>query len=116
MEKGEIDALLDQAYACRGSDIHHSIRLTRQALQHCHDTQYTEGKAKAENQLSLFHLVQGDFSTARDLAESALQYFTECKNLKGIADAHYNLGSIHYRTDNYHKGLQLMLECLKAYR
>lgn len=116
MEQGKIDALLDQAYACRGSDIHHSIRLTQQALQHCRDVQYSEGKAKAENQLSLFHLVQGDFNTARNFAESALQYFTERKNIKGIADAHYNLGSIYYRTDNYHKGLQFMLECLKAYR
>src|SRR6187551_1795637 len=116
MEYAQIDALLDQAYALRGNDIHTSITLANQALQRCNDLQYHGGKAKAENQLGLFHLVRGEFEQARIFSESALAYFTEQQNLKGIADAHYNLGSIYYRSNDYHKGLQMMLDCLKSYR
>jgi tetratricopeptide (TPR) repeat protein len=116
MEHAQIDALLDQAYALRGNDIHTSIALANEALQRCNDLQYHGGKAKAENQLGLFHLVRGEFEQARTFSESALAYFTEQQNLKGIADAHYNLGSIYYRSNDYHKGLQTMLDCLKSYR
>ncbi|MEO7989570.1 MAG: tetratricopeptide repeat protein [Chryseolinea sp.] len=116
MEQSEIDALLEKAYAQRGNDIHGSIALTEQALQKSIHSNYENGKGKAENQLGLFHLVQGNFDRAGSFAESALAYFEKHKNLKGIADAYYNLGSICYRTDNYHNGLLLMLDCLKIYR
>jgi signal transduction histidine kinase len=116
MEHVEIEALLDQAYISRGKDIHGSIQLANQALQHCDNSQYHAGKAKAENLLGLFYLVKGEFETARTFSESALAYFTTHQNLKGIADANYNIGSIHYRTNDYHRGLQVMLDCLKTYR
>lgn len=116
MEHIEIDALLDQAYVHRGKDIQGSIVLANKALQHCGDIHYFCGQAKAKNLLGLFHLVQGEFETARTFSESALSYFTKEQNLKGIADANYNLGSIYYRTNDYHKGLRVMLECLKSYR
>jgi len=115
-EEAQIDSILDQAYASRGKDIHNSIALANTALQQCSDTQYPDGKAKAQNLLGLFHLVRGEFEIARSLSESALAYFTETQNLKGIADANYNLASILYRTNDYHQGLRLMLDCLKAYR
>jgi len=116
MEHAQINTLLDQAYALRGNNIHSSIVLANQALQHSNDIQYHCGKAKAQNLLGLFHLVQGEFEKARTFSESALAYFTEHENLKGIADAHYNLASIHYRSNDYYGGLQLMLDCLKSYR
>jgi len=116
MEPATIDALIDQAYAIRGTDINKSILLTQEALQHCLETDYKLGKSRAENQLGLFHLVQGDFDKATEFTESALKYCTEHNDVKGIADAQYNLGSIYYRTDNYHKGLQSMLKCLQIYR
>lgn len=116
MEHVEIESLLEQAYATRGNDIHGSINLADQALRRCHDTQNHTGKAKAESLLGLFHLVKGEFDTARTFSESALAYFTERQDLKGIADANYNLASIYYRTNDYHKGLRILLECLKSYR
>lgn len=116
IDTAEIDSLLDQAYADRGKDIHGSIALANTALRQCADQQYDYGKAKAENLLGLFHLVRGEFETARKFSESALAYFKEYQDLKGIADANYNLASISYRTNDYHKGLRLMLECLKSYR
>jgi len=116
MEPVEIDNLIDQAYAQRGKDIHGSIALANEALQKSNNSQYTYGKAKAENLLGLFHLVRGEFETAQTFSESALAYFEEFQDLKGMADANYNLGSIYYRTNDYHKGLRLMLECLRSYR
>jgi len=115
MEQVEIQALLDQAYATRGKDIHGSIKLADQALKRSHYIQCHRGIAKAENLLGLFHLVKGEFETARTFSESALAYFTEHQDLKGIADANYNLGSIYYRTNDYHRGLQVLLDCLKSY-
>src|SRR5436190_12605518 len=103
MDHVEIQALLDQAYSARGKDIHGSIALAQQAFQRSHDSQYYGGKAKAENLLGLFHLVKGEFEQARIFSESALAYFTEHQDLKGMADANYNLGSIYYRTNDYHR-------------
>ncbi len=116
VDQPQVDALLDRAYDIRGEDIHESIRLANEALTQCDDIDYPLGTAKAKNHLSLFYLVQGEFELARELATSALEFFTETHNRKGIADAHYNLGSIFYRTNDYHKGLQLMLKCSELYR
>src|SRR6218665_381394 len=116
MEDIEIESLLEQAYATRGNDIHRSIQLADQALQLCRENQHHTGKAKAENLLGLFHLVKGEFETARNFSESALAYFTGTQDLKGIADANYNLASICYRTNDYHTGLRILLDCLKLYR
>lgn len=116
MEHPEIDALLAKAYDQRGNNIHGSIALANLALERCHDVQYPKGKAKAETYLGLFYLVQAEFDLARKLTESALTYFTEANDAKGIADANYNLASIFYRSNDYHKGLQLLLESLKCYR
>ncbi|MEJ1237386.1 tetratricopeptide repeat-containing sensor histidine kinase [Chryseolinea sp. T2] len=116
MEHVEIETLLDQAYATRGNDIHGSIQMADEALRRCHEVQNHSGKAKAENLLGLFHLVKGEFEKSRTFSESALAYFTDRQDIKGIADANYNLASIYYRTNDYHKGLRILLECLKAYR
>src|SRR5690349_7508213 len=115
MEHVDIESLLDQAYASRGNDIHGSIQLADQGLRRCHDTRNHNGKAKAESLLGLFHLVKGEFETARQFSESALAYFTEQHDIKGIADANYNLASIYYRTKDYHKGIRILLECMKSY-
>ncbi|HTF20687.1 MAG TPA: ATP-binding protein [Chryseolinea sp.] len=45
-----------------------------------------------------------------------LPTFTAHQDLKGIADANYNLGSIYYRTNDYHSGLRILLDSLKSYR
>ncbi|MGC3944750.1 MAG: tetratricopeptide repeat protein [Chryseolinea sp.] len=116
MEHVDIESLLDQAYATRGNDIHGSIQLADQALRRCLDAGNHNGKAKAESLLGLFHLVKGEFEIARNFSESALSFFTERHDIKGIADANYNLASIYYRTNDYHRGLRILLECLKAYR
>jgi len=115
-EEAQIDSTLDQAYADRGKDIHGSIALANIALHQCSDNHYHDGEARAQNLLGLFHLVRGEFEIARTFSESALAYFTKTQNVKGIADANYNLASILYRTNDYHQGLRLMLDCLKAYR
>ncbi len=116
MEHTEINALLDKAYDQRGNNIHGSIELAMLALERCDDVQYRSGKAKAETYLGLFYLVQAEFDVARKFTESALAYFTETNDAKGIADANYNLASIFYRSNDYHKGLQTLLESLKCYR
>ena len=91
MEHTEINALLDKAYDQRGNNIHGSIELAMLALERCDDVQYRSGKAKAETYLGLFYLVQAEFDVARKFTESALAYFTETNDAKGIADANYNL-------------------------
>jgi len=112
----EIEALLEQAYAIRGNDIHRSIQLADEALTWCTDNAHDEGKARTENLLGLFYLVKGEFDSSRKFSESALAYFTAQGDIKGIADANYNLASVHYRTNDYHSGLRILLDCLKAYR
>lgn len=116
MEHVDIELLLEQAYTTRGNDIHNSINLASQALRHCQETGNHACEARAQTLLGLFYLVKGEFETARSFSETALAWFTERNDVKGIADANFNLASICYRTNDYHRGLRILLDCLKAYR
>lgn len=111
----EIDSLLNQAYDARINNLGNSVDLANRAIQ------MSEGihpylHARALNQLALFYMIKGKSEQALELSKKALDFFEEIKDVKGIADAKYNIASVHYKTDNYHLGLQHMLDCLQLYR
>jgi tetratricopeptide (TPR) repeat protein len=115
-EQAGLNSLLKEAYESRGRDLVSSLKVTEQVLEKFQATRYEEGIATAKNQLGLFCLIQGEFEKAEDFSQKALQYFEEVNDLKGIADAQYNLGGIYYRTNKYHQGLIELSKCLVAYR
>lgn len=111
----EIEDLITQAYKARINNLALSIELTQQAANLSKDLdQNLYGKAL--NQLGLFYMIKGDFNASTEISQKALHYFQNNGNLRGIADAKYNIGSVYYKTDNFHIGLQYLLDSLQLYR
>jgi signal transduction histidine kinase len=112
----EGEDLLLKAYEARVTDLGFSLSLTHRAksigLQIKNERLY----ARALSQLGLLLMVQGDFEKAITFSEEALKYFDKVGDLKGQADAKYNIAGVHYKTDNFHLGLQYLLDCLHSYR
>ncbi len=77
------------------------------------DNHYT---AKCLNQLSLYHMIIGDFELSINIAEEAIEYFEEVNDDRGIADAKYNIAGGLYKTDNYNLGLTYLIDCLTTYK
>ena len=107
---------LKTAYDLRTSDLKQSIKLTQELLDQFIDQDDRPLIAKAKNHLGLFFLIQGEFELAQKYSDEALVYFESVRDAQGIADAKYNIGSIYYRTNNYHQALLLLADCLKIYR
>ena len=112
----EIDALLKRAYDLRINDLDTSVQLTKQAFNSAKKMENLSLLAQAQSQLGLLSMVQGEFQKALDFSEEALLYFEKTNDLKGIADAKYNIAGVHYKSDNFHLGLQYLLDCLYIYR
>jgi signal transduction histidine kinase len=109
-------ALLKLAYTVRVNDLSQSISLASQALAIGEKLQHESLIADAKSQLGLFYMVLGQFEDARKFSLEALAYFESIQNLKGIADARYTIAGVHYKTDNFHLGLESLLDCLHIYR
>ncbi|MEL7222645.1 MAG: tetratricopeptide repeat protein, partial [Bacteroidota bacterium] len=116
VSNNEIHALLDQAYDIRGKDVSKSIELAREA----HELSKIVGDenliALSLARLSLFLMVTGKFDESQRSAERAIAYYSRQGNAKGVAEAKYSLAGICYKTDNHHKGLKYLIDCLSIYR
>jgi signal transduction histidine kinase len=112
----EVKELLDKAYAARVNAPDNSIALAKRALAVAHDIRNEEMVARANSDLGLFHMIIGKFEDAKRYSLTALEYFEPIGNLKGIADAKYTIAGVHYKTDDYHIGLEYLLDCLNIYR
>jgi len=108
--------LLKTAYSKRVNDLDASVGLTKQAIAIAEKTDNRELKAHAKNHLGLFYMIVGKFDEAKECANEALIYFETNENLKGIADAKYTIAGVYYKTDDYHLGLEYLLDCLNIYR
>jgi signal transduction histidine kinase len=108
--------LLKRAYTVRVNDLSQSIALGLQALGTGEKLEHAALVAQAKSQLGLFYMVLGKFEDARTFSLEALAYFETVNDLKGIADARYTIAGVHYKTDNFHLGLESLLDCLHIYR
>lgn len=111
-----IHALLDDAYKKRVNDLKTSIKLAEEAL---HLSKELDDKAyigKSLCQLSLFHMIIGDFDLSINIANEAIENLEEVGDEKGIADAKYTIAGALYKTDNYNLGLTYLVDCLTTYK
>jgi signal transduction histidine kinase len=108
--------ILDTAYDSRVNNLPESIKLTKNAIAISEQVDDLELLAKGLSHLSLFQMIQGEYKDSMASAERAIGLFQELNDDKGIADAKYNIASIHYKTDNYHLGLVSLIDCLAVYR
>jgi signal transduction histidine kinase len=105
-----------EAYDARINSLTYSIELTRQVLDSSQHSGDADMEARAKSQLGLLHMIQGDFDLSLSISGEALLHFEKVNDIKGIADAKYNIAGVHYKTDNYHQGLHYLLDCLRIYR
>ena len=111
----EIDGLLAKAYEVRIHNPVYSIELASRAVELTRNGDALL-HSKALSQLGLFYMIRGEFQHALDISQRALSHFEEIQDLKGVAQAKYNIGSVYYKTDNFHIGLQYLLDSLKIFR
>jgi signal transduction histidine kinase len=114
--KEQIITLLDQSYALRVNDLPKSFALAEEALQMSTEIEDKKLIGKSLNLLSLYYMIVSDFEESNKKSEEAILYFKELNYEKGIADAKYNIGSVHYKTNNYHLGLMYLIDALKIYK
>src|SRR5688500_8100245 len=100
----------------RINDLEGSIRAAKQVVAIGEQTNSPDLIAQAKNQLGLFFMVLGNFDEALKNSHEALNYFEKHRDLKGIADSKYTIAGVYYKTDNFHLGLEYLLECLYIYR
>jgi signal transduction histidine kinase len=111
-----IHALLDDAYKKRVNDLKTSIKLAEEALQLSKDIDDKRCIGKSLSQLSLFHMIIGDFDLSINMANEAIENLEEVEDEKGIADAKYTIAGALYKTDNYNLGLTYLVDCLTTYK
>lgn len=108
--------LLSDAYASRVNNLKLSLEYALEALQISRSIGDQELIGKSLNQLSLYHMIMGDYEPAIRYAEEAARTFEALNDEVGVADARYNLAGVYYKTDNFHLGLVHLIDCLVVYR
>ncbi|WP_282044069.1 tetratricopeptide repeat-containing hybrid sensor histidine kinase/response regulator [Winogradskyella flava] len=111
-----INKLLEEAYNSRSKDISNSIVLGLEALELSEALNDKALIGKSLNRLALFYMIMSEFDKSNAFSERAIKVFESIKDNSGIADAKYNIGSVLYKSDDYHGGLANLLESLKIYR
>ena len=111
-----VNLLLDDAYLRRTSNLPESIEIAKEALQISKHIKDKASIGMSLNQLSLYYMINSEFEKSMDHSREAIEYFTTLKDERGVANANYNIGSIHYKTNNYHIGLAYLIKALKVYR
>lgn len=109
-------SILEEAYAGRGHDLNLSIELANKALAMSRQINNIDLIGKSLTRLSLFYMIQSEYTRSVSMAEEAIKYFEELGDERGIADARYSIASNYYKTDNYHLGLIYLINCLTTYR
>lgn len=115
-QEAAAEDLLRKAYEIRVNNISLAFDLTAQAVDLSRQLNNAALEARAKSQLGLLCMIQGEFQKALTYSEESLFYFKKVNDLKGIADAQYNIAGVYYKTDNYYLGLHYLLDCLSIYR
>jgi len=110
-EINRIDLQLQEAYKIRVSNMSEAIELALDAKVKSEKISYLRGVGQANAHLGLFYMIVGRFDEATAISKQALKYFQHQRDLSGEASALYTLGSINYKTDNFHIGLKYLQEC-----
>lgn len=111
-----VRSLLDEAYEGRIHDLPTSVKLTTEAISLSEVFDDKSLYTRSINQLALFKMITGNYKESLELSDQALQICQENNDIRGIADAKYNIASVYYKSDNFHLGLQYLLECLAKYK
>ncbi len=112
----KITELLETSYLTRINNLEHSIALAQEALGICDGAEFSDLKAKAYSQLSLYFMIIGNYESSSVYAKESIRLYEELQDEKGIADAKYSIAGIYYKTNNYHLGLVYLVDALSIYK
>jgi signal transduction histidine kinase len=115
-QKNRILSLLDSAYGGRVNNVKLSLEQGLNALALSRETNDLYLLGKSLNHVALFYMILGENQLSLSTSHEAIACFTGLKDELGIADAKFNIGSVYYKTDNYHSGLTNLVDCLGIYR
>ena len=115
-KKTRILSLLESAYGGRINNVKRSLEQGLKALALSRETNDLDLLGKSLNHVALFYMILGENQLSLSTSREAIACFTELKDELGIADAKFNIGSVFYKTDNYHSGLTNLVDCLSTYR
>lgn len=111
-----INTLLNNAYNNRSLDLPNSIVLAKKALQLSRNLNNQQLIGRSLNQLGLYYMIISDYANSTKHAKEAVACFTVIDDQLGIADSKYTIGSVHYKTDNYHEGLVCLIKAFHIYK
>lgn len=108
-----VESLLKTAMEVRLEDVGraHAIALEALALASEREDVYWMNRARCD--ISLYCMISSRYEEALSYGHAAREYFQEINNPEGLSSALYNIASVYYKTDEYHLGLQYMLDCLQ---
>jgi signal transduction histidine kinase/Tfp pilus assembly protein PilF len=113
---GEIKDLLADAFELSKVSIQNSISLTEKALFKSQKLKQKNAiHADALNQLSLLQRRNGEFGTAKSLAERAQMISNKINYEKGKGDSSYNIGLIYKEQEKYSEALPYFTEAVHFY-
>lgn len=114
--KARVESVLEFAYESRGSDVAQSLAMTLDALAVARDLNNQDLVGNCLNHAALFYMIQGESQLSMEASEEAMTCFTKSNDQLGVADAKYNIGSVYYKTDNFHAGLKNLVDALAIYK
>lgn len=112
----KIDHLLEEALKLRVSDVSQSIENIKQALAQSIKIDYAKGQAYGHSYLSFLYMIVTKHEEAQPHIDTALEYFQETNDKFGLAFTYNTIGSIHYKTDDYHVGLKYLLQAYDLFK
>lgn len=111
----EMNSVLDEAYAIRVNDLEQAFEKVYEVLRDSEINEIDQLVARSQTLLGLFYMIKGDYENSRNYSNKAILYYRSIDDRKGIADATFNIASTYYKSDNYYKGLDLLLESKQLY-
>lgn len=112
----KLDHQLEKALKKRVSDISWSIDKTQNVLKEAKQCNYKKGEAYANAYLAFFYMIITKHEEAQPYLQESTAYFEFVKDKKGLAFNYNTIGSIHYKTDDYHFGLKYLLKAYNLYK
>ncbi|MDN5210670.1 tetratricopeptide repeat-containing sensor histidine kinase [Fulvivirgaceae bacterium BMA12] len=114
--KEKVQQLVKSAYHTRIKDVNESLLIIEKARNLSLKYHYQYGVDVSEAYKGFFLMILGDFKTSLKLSKALLDKFQEDHLKAERSVVLYTIGSVYYKSDNYHVGLQHLLECLSLRR
>ncbi|UXP31074.1 ATP-binding protein [Reichenbachiella agarivorans] len=112
----KLGTLLKKSFAKRVSDLPDAINIARKVINRCALNYDDYHQAYANCYLGYYYMILSDTAQSELYTNKAIHYFEHHRIDSGLGMCYYTLGSILYKTDNYHKALKYLLESLELFK